>query len=358
MSKGIGGGLMQALASKEIGAQYVRDPAWVPHFYDPHRDSLSFAYLPRDTQRAITFLDPRFIPHDAESPSFQIAQLPASDIRAAAGPLHFIFHTGFCCSTLLTRAIDIPGVSMGLKEPVVLANFADYWANSRRNAGAFEALSVTLDLLSRPLTPGETQVAKPSTVVNHIIPHILHARQDARAILLYSSLDSFLRAIARRGVEGRIFARQLFHQFAPVNPLESGYRDDDAMLQSDLQIAAQAWLMQISFMEQITKRFGVDRIRVLNAETFLSDTVAALTQIGAFFDLGLKRDHAQAVADGAIFREHAKELGRPFDAAAQRAQYDDAGAAHREELMMTKDWARALAMRCDAPLTLPETMFS
>lgn len=349
---------MQALASKEIGAQYVQDSAWLPHFYDPHRDSLSFAYLPREAQRALTFLDPRYITRDAESPSIQIAQLPEHEIRQAAGPLHFIFHTGFCCSTLLTRALDVPGVSMGLKEPVVLANFADYWANSRRNAGAFEALSVTLDLLSRPLSPGETQIAKPSIVVNHIIPQLLHARQDAKAILLYSSLDTFMRAIARRGVEGRVFARQLFRQFAPVNPLDSGYSDDDAMLQSDLQIAAQAWLMQISFMEQITKRFGIDRIRVLNAETFLRDTASTLTQVGAFFDFDLSVERAQTIAGSDIFREHAKELGRPFDAAAQKAQYEEAGEAHREELMMTKDWARALAIRCDAPLTLAETLFS
>lgn len=349
---------MKALASKEIGSEYVRDAAWVPHAYDPRRDSLTFAYLPRDAQRALTFLDPRFVDRSAESGSIQVTQLPARDIQERAGPLHFIFHTGFCCSTLLTRALDIPGVSMGLKEPAVLASFAHYWSNTRRNVGAFEALSATLDLLSRPLAPAETQIVKPSTIVNHIIPQLLHARQDAKAILLYSNLDTFLRAIARRSVDGRIFARQMFRQFAPINPIDSGYDDDDAILQSDLQVAAQAWLMQISYMEQITKRFGIDRIRVLNAETFLGDPARTLTQIGAFFDMNLTTELAQKAAASGIFREHAKELGRPFDAAAQRAQYDEAGAMHGEEIMMAKDWARALAIRCDAPLVLPETMFS
>ena len=62
------------------------------------------------------------------------------------------------------------------------------------------------------------------------------------------------------------------------------------------------------------------------------------------------------MAEGPVFREHAKELGRPFDAAARKAQYDDAGAAHGQELMMTKDWARALAISCGAPLVLEETL--
>lgn len=349
---------MQASASMEVGSEYVRDPAWVPHFYDPRRDSLTFAYLPRETQRGVTFLDPRFIERGVESSGIQVTQLSQPAIRDNAGPLHFLFHTGFCCSTLLTRALDIPGVSMGLKEPAVLASFAEYWSHSRRNVGAFEALAVTLDLLSRPLSPGETQIVKPSTIANHIIPQILHARQNAKAVVLYSNLDSFLRAIARRGQEGRIFARQLFRQFAPVNPLDSGFSDNDALLHSDLQIAAQAWLMQISFMEQITKRFGPDRISVLNAETFLADPAGTLTQVGAFFDLNLTRERALQVAESNIFREHAKELGRPFDVAAHKAQYDQAGAAHREELMMAKDWARALAIRCDAPLVLPETILN
>ena len=37
---------MQALASKDVGGEYVRDAAWLPHFYDSRRDSLTFAYLP------------------------------------------------------------------------------------------------------------------------------------------------------------------------------------------------------------------------------------------------------------------------------------------------------------------------
>ena len=47
---------------------------------------------------------------------------PAVDVvRAAARPatMHFIFHSAFCCSTVLARAFDIPGIAMGLKEPPI-----------------------------------------------------------------------------------------------------------------------------------------------------------------------------------------------------------------------------------------------
>ncbi len=337
-------------------AAYVRDPSWLPHFYEPRRDSLTFAKLPREAQRKLTFIDPRFVAREAESPAVPIAELPEGAIRDEAGPLHFVFHTGFCCSTLLARALDIPGVSMGLKEPSVLACFADYWSNSRRAVGALEALSITLDLLSRPLSRGETQIIKPSTTANHIMPQLLHARHDAKAVLLFSSLDTFLRAIARRGLDGRVYARQMFRQFAPVNPLDSGFSDEDALLQADLQVAAQAWLMQTSFMQQLAERFGKNRVRVLNSETLLSNPAQTLLDIGKFFELRLTPELANATAQGSVFQEHSKELGRPFDVAAQKAQYDQAGRTHGEELMMAKDWARALAIRCGAPLALEETL--
>lgn len=349
---------MQALATEDNWSAYLIDPAWLPHLYEPRSDTLVFAHLPREAQRKLTFLDPRFVKRDLESGPVQLAHLPMDAVSGQAGDIHFIFHTGFCCSTLLARALDLPGVSMGLKEPSVLVNFADYWANPRRTAGAFEALSVTLDLLSRPFGDGEAQIVKPSITANHIIPQLLHARQDAKAVLLFSTLDTFLRAIARRGLEGRIFARQLFRQFASVNPLDTGFSEGDALLHADLQIAAQAWLMQVSFMEQLAKRFGRNRLRVLSSESVLTDAAGTLSRIGEFFDLRLTPATAQAVANGPIFQEHAKELGRTFNPAAQREQYEESGRAHREELMMAKDWARALAIRSGAPLVLEETLIS
>ncbi|MEZ5960827.1 MAG: hypothetical protein R3C30_10450 [Hyphomonadaceae bacterium] len=346
---------MQAAPSLGSWADFVQDPAWIPHFYDPRRDTLTFARVPREKQRTITFLDPRFVSRDAETSPAPISELPLDLIQDARGPLHFVFHTGFCCSTLLARALDIPGVAMGLKEPAVLASFAEYWSSSRRTAGALEALTVTLDLLSRPLSPGEAQVVKPSTVANHIIPQLLHARPDAKAIVLFSGLDTFLRAIARRGFEGRIFARELFFQFAPVIPLDAGAKADQVVLHADLQIAAQAWLMQAAFMDSIAKRFG-RRVRVLNSETFLADPATTLSRVGDFFGLAIPPKLASEIANSAVFHEHAKELGRPFDAESRRAQYEEAGVEHRLEIAMARDWARNLALRCSAPLTLEETL--
>jgi len=335
---------------------YIQDPAWLPHTYDWRSDTLTFGHVPRDAQRRAVFLDSRFV-KPRLSPAIPAQDLRVDEVRAASGPAHFIFHTAFCCSTLLTRALDIPGVSMGLKEPGVLGSFAEYWSGSRRTPGAFSALSLTLDLLSRPLSPGETQIIKPSNVLNHIVPQLLHARPDAKALILYSSLDTFLRAIARRGLEGRAFARQVYQQFAPVIPIDNGFTQADTMLLTDLQIAAQAWMMQAAFLEAFAKRFGRATVRTLSSERFLADTAGTLTHVGQFFDLDLDKARAAEIVQSPVFSEHAKEFGRPFDAAAFEAQNKQAGAMYADELAAAKSWARNLAMSYDTPMTLGETLF-
>lgn len=345
-----------AAAPPHAWLSYVQDASWLPDAYDARRDTLTFAHLPREAQRRAVFLDPRFIARAPKSAPAPVAELPAAATEAAAGPMHFVFHTGFCCSTLLTRALDIEGVSMGLKEPAVLVSFAEYFSTGRRSPGAHAALGVTLDLLSRPLAAGETQVVKPSIVANHIIPQLLSARRDAKAVVLYSNLDSFLRAIARRGLEGRRFARQIFRQFSGVIPLDTGIADADMLLLTDLQVAGLAWLMQAEFMQSIAQRFGPARVRVLNSETFLADRAGVLGALADFFGLPCEPARWAGVAESPVFSEHAKEYGRAFDASARQAQYATAGAAHAEELTMAKDWARALAMRCGAPLMLTETL--
>src|SRR5438552_3069742 len=111
--------------------RYVRNADWLPYWYAANDDMLVFAHLPREAQRRAVFLDPRFLARAQKSDPVPLAELPAAQIREQAGKMHFIFHTAFCCSTLLTRALDIPGVSMGVKEPSVLAAFARHFGTGR-----------------------------------------------------------------------------------------------------------------------------------------------------------------------------------------------------------------------------------
>jgi hypothetical protein len=349
---------LPVLAATTDWLPYIQDPTWLPHSYDARTDTLVFAHLPREVQREAVFIDRRFVESAPKSAAAPLSELSADAIRAVAGPAHFIFHTAFCCSTLLTRALDIPGLSMGLKEPAVLLSFAQHWSNARQTPGALSAFNATLDLLSRPLSPGETQIIKPSNVGTHLIPEMLHLRPDAKVLVLYSSLDTFLRAVARRGATGRAFARQVFQGFSAAIPLDPVFSPEELLIQTDLQLAAQVWLMQMAFLESIVRRHGPQRVRVISSDAFLNDPARTLTRVAKHFELAIDDAQCAAIGAGPVFREHAKEHAIPFTAAAHRAQNDNITDAHAEEIAITRRWAVTLARQSGVPLTLPDTLLS
>lgn len=324
----------------------------MPFAYDPTSNAFVFAHAPRELHRKLVFLDPRYM---AETP--KSAPIPAPDLvepaRAAARPLHFIFHTAFCCSTLLSRALDQPGMSMGVKEPAILVQLS-HPAAARPRTDGVDPLDIALDLLSRPLAPGETQIVKPSNAANGLIPAILEKRPRAKALALYSPLDAYLRSSARMGHAGRQFNRQMFAQLAQTLPLLQRYTVQELMLQTDLQIAAQVWLMQAALLSEVAQRRGAERVRSLTSATLLADKAGSLQRLGAFWDLSTSPERWAEIAASPVFANEAKSHDEtPFDAGAKRA----ADAVHAAEVALTFAWGRSLAAQAHAPLDLGDTLF-
>jgi hypothetical protein len=323
----------------------------MPFAYDPAANAFVFTHAPRELQRKLVFLDRRFL---ADAP--KSAPIPASELaepaRNAARPLHFIFHTAFCCSTLLTRALDLPGVSMGVKEPAILVPLS-HPALAQPRADSVDPLGVALDLLSRPLTPGETQIVKPSNAANALVTAIMDKRPTSKTLVLYSPLDAYLRSSARMGMTGRQFNRQMFAQLAQSIPLLQPYKVQELMLQTDLQIAAQVWLMQAVLLDSVANGYGPDRMRTLKSSTLLAKKAESLERLGAFFNLSATREDWGRLASGPVFANEAKSQDEtPFDPEAKKA----ADALHSAEVAAAFTWAQGLAAQARAPLDLGDTL--
>lgn len=327
----------------------VRDADWLAHRYDPTKDAVHFIPVPRATHDALTFLT------DDHLPAYEPFVVGRPTTMAAApkqAPLHFLFHSAYCCSTLLARALNRPGWAMGLKEPVILNDIIGWRRRGGQGPDMASVLDDTLTLLSRPFAPGEAVVVKPSTVVNGIAAAMMTLRPQARAVLLYAPLPTYLASIAKKGLDGRLWVRTLLTGMIDDGLINLGFSKRDHLGQTDLQVAAIGWLAHQMLFAQLVERFGVDRVRTLDSATLMANPRAALSAIAQVFGLASDPALIDAIAEGPAFRTHSK-FGTAFDATHRAAEHRDAAALHADEIEKVTLWAEAVAASAGFSTTPP-----
>jgi hypothetical protein len=326
-------------------------PEWLAHRYDPVQDAVHFARVERELRRSVPFLTDEYLP-SAQEP-LVVRREDSLAATPPPSPIHFIFHSAYCCSTLLANACDEPGTASSLKEPPILNDIVGWRHRGGPPARVGEILDNTLRLLARPMGDGEASVIKPSNLLNSLAPAMLAMRPEASCLLLYAPLTLYLGSIAAKGLWGRLWVRDLLMKQLKDGLVDLGFEPEDHFLQTDLQVAAVGWLAQHKLFAQLAARYP-DRVRTIDSETLLArpeETVAAVDRLMRLERTPARR--AQTVAQ--VFRRHAKdggEFGREQRIANQRS----AAEAHGDEIEKVAAWADAAAKNAGVALDLPSPL--
>ena len=329
-------------------------PDWLPHRYDAGHDAVHMITADRALRRSAPFLIDEHLPGAADP-----RVLRRIDVMAAApkpAPVNFIFHSAYCCSTLLANAFDRAGASSAMKEPQILNDLVGW----RQRGGDPKQLAVVLDnamtLLARPFEPGERVVIKPSNVVNGIASAMLAMRPEAGCVLLYAPLPLFLASIADKGMWGRLWVRDLLVKQLKDNLVaDLGFEPHDHLLQTDLQAAAVGWLAQHRLFGQLAARWP-DRVRTLNSEELLDRPEEAMARIATLFGVPLEPVAIDEIVSG-VFRRDAK-FGHEFSREDRIAQQRARGAVHAEEVEKVSAWASEVARNAGVDMTPPGDLFA
>jgi hypothetical protein len=334
------------------GALPVRDvaldPEWLPHAFERGGLDLISVFVPRSARADLLFLSDGHLRGEFRKVAVPAAAMASEAAAAGEAPLHFIFHTSFCCSTLLAKALEVPGVSEILMEPNVLVDIAERPIQGDPEGNA--ELRLALRLLERPLEPGEKLIVKPSNFANRVLEPALALRPESRAVLLYSDAGTFLRSIVKRGLRGRINARKLYRNLAAWTSLRFGFSDDETFEQTDLQIAALAWLMQMAHFQSAAARLGPGRVMFVDAADLLAGPATTLQAAQAFFGLGLDERQLARIVDGPVFSTHSKSSQTDYSASDRTRDHEALLRAHGEELDMVLQWLSAVAAHLGVPL--------
>ena len=246
------------------------NPEWLPHTYDSEGSNLVFVRVSQSAHQALPFLNMQELRQGFDFVSVPVGPLTSVPASHPTGALHFIFHTAFCCSTLLVDALASTGRVVGMKEPAVFLNLVHRLMRGE-SFGSTRRLDLVLRLLSRPFEGTSGTVAKPSCFANPLLPHVLKEAPASRAILLHSDITPYLYAVAKRRQVGRDWARSEYESCLQYMPIEAA---TNAQLEasSDLEAAGLAWLLRRNQFNQVALQFGPNRVMQFNGEHLVHST--------------------------------------------------------------------------------------
>lgn len=296
----------------------VRNPSWFPASIDGFSGRVRFVRTDRRTLSSLSFLDGRepLSRQGGGGVEYSLDDLASAFQKSRceiSRPWNFIFHTGFCCSTLLARCVDRKGFCLALKEPGVINDLAEakrreypLWQDRERRE---LALGLALELLARPLSGHEQVVIKPSNAANALLPEIIALEPASKLVLLRPTLKEFLIAVAKGGPPRRRFVRQLLG--ARLNGAKTDLvmwlppRNQLSHL-NDLQIAAVLWAFQVREFESFTKKFPNTHVMSMECGTLLKNLPRATARAADFFGLPPEGKRQMRKRLAGVMSRHAK----------------------------------------------------
>lgn len=291
-----------------------------------------FVPMDRAAYRRSIFLDHRISP--AGQGGMRVPVVALADAPAPL-PTHWIFHIAHCGSTLLARALEALGDGLVLREPLALRQLA-----LEPEPGAL--LAPTLALLSRRYPGAGPTLIKANVPVNFMLPELVKADPQARAVFLFSTLPDYLCAVLRSD-QHRNWVRG-------VAALLGG-KLGQILPETDAELAAMLWHAQLCEFESALAK--MKNARSLDFEVFLQRPDDSLLAAAKLYGCLADRPQVARIVAGPLFSTYSKNPEHAFDNATRLAQRNDIRKTLSPEIAQAQAWlANNTATGIDLAATL------
>jgi hypothetical protein len=306
----------------------VRTPAWLA-LQIGSDGAVELVRLTEADYRAASFLDQRVLQIRPPLGQCAVGTLAAAAARIAPAA-HFLFHIGHVGSTLLARLLGEHPTLFALREPMLLRAAVP----GTDGAGGGLTIAQQVALLSRTWRPDQRALIKTTSFVSEIAADLLAVAPGARALLLYTSALTYLRAILA-GPNSRLETRAL-----GASRLERLRRRTAVPIpppESEGQWVAMSWLCEMTALAATSAQFDA-RVLWMDFERFLLEPAmhlaAALSAVDAAPDAG----EIDRLLRGPLMRLYAKAPQYAYDPALRRAVLAQADREHRGEIGAGMAW--------------------
>ncbi|MBS0213689.1 MAG: hypothetical protein JSR26_11010 [Proteobacteria bacterium] len=305
-----------------------------PADFDESRGEFLMLPLASDRIADAAFLDQRLGVDwsAAERLHWREVESSADPPRAA-----LLFHTAFCCSTLLARSLQLPPRLVALREPLALSRLATV-ALKRPSPQIEGPLRAALELLARPSTAGGSVLIKPTNQANNLLCRMLEMTRG-RAILLYSSLPEFVISCCKKLPEADRRIRWMAQHLIKDTRLQAALQIPWDHHFHFIEACVLTWYAQIERYTDALAADACDRLRSLDMQALLYEPQAAVAAAANWlqFDIDASVLQARVLVE---FRRNAKHPHRAFNAALRAQGIKEAMARYADVLGSALTWAR------------------
>jgi hypothetical protein len=341
-------------------ADIARNPAWHLYDIDLQRGELHFLEVTPETFQVSAFLDTRIAYTSGRMHGFSIETVTSALQQVPPRIPHtgFIFHSSFCCSSLLARSLQREGRALVLREPWALRRLGDVKRGLAFHGRQWEPqgpllLELVLQLLAKTWNESESVLIKPTHVANNLAADMLMRRPDARGVILYSGLEAFLVSNLKKQDD----TKQKMPMLARIFDMDAGYakRFENTSIESlgMLQQAAVIWHAQMLAFQALLSSPAGSRLKSLDSAQLLADPPATLQAAATFLGDPLAANELTGIVEGPTWKTHAKDPFSNYDPALREQENRDIAARHADEIRYVTRWIAPMLKQAPPELSHP-----
>lgn len=301
---------------------------------DVKSKSFLFQVTSLEELRKNTFLDNRFFQAGSEVNRLELEYFQ-SQHWDLANKIGFLFHTSFCCSTLLARLLDFPSYSLVLKEPLVLRRLSDAELIGKHELALHET---ALNLLFRSVAEDLAVLVKPTHVALNIADSMLSCQPQAKALLITSTLEDFLVSNIKKSTESKQKVPELVERFMSASDLPSRLPPQAFAPPTFLCGVALQWHAQQSIIRELVNGSNGHNIKMVWETDLLKLPHETLASSLQWFDWSIPADVVEMQVT-LVMKQHAKSTSRTYDP--NEKEYEDNLLInkYREDLDLALKWS-------------------
>jgi hypothetical protein len=250
-------------------------------------------------------------------------------------PVGFIFHTAFCGSTLLSRALNSSPNSIVLKEPRALFRLSE--ASLRLEASdLMPHIENVMTEISQPWAEQGKVVIKPTNSCNRIASYLV--LPSDKVIFLYSSLEEFLISCLKKLPESAQQLNWMAKHLVNGSNLADSLGIPENIEFNLIEAAVIAWTTSIEYYSNMVDQNFSDWYQIIQYSELKKNTVEVVQSAGKHFQIPDEYIDQNEVLNRAFF--DAKSQNKEFDTISTEIMNSQIRDRFKYEIEMGLNWAR------------------